>query len=167
MKPTVAAAIGAVVGFGLGVVVAIFGGAWLLSYAGIGPFAKESYVAKHIRESEQKLGFTCAEVHATTYRFINAEMGRLVDATREGKPWLVEGREEFSRRVAAVRDRTMKCRMLQLEARLGNFPFSGNFDGYDLFLMSLDAYVSASDKAAPNDPTVKKHLLERLEREYR
>lgn len=167
MKPLIAAAIGGVIGFGLGIVVAVFGGTWILSYAGIGPFAKESYVAKHIRETESKFGFTCAEVHERAYRFINVEMAKLIEATHEGKAWLSGGREEYLKQVAAIRDQTMKCHMLQVESKVGDLPYSGNFKGYNLFLMSLGAYVSASDKEAPNDPAVKKTLLDQLQEEYR
>lgn len=167
MKPLIAASIGAIIGLFIGIVVTVFGGSWLLSYVGIGPFAKESYVAKHIRDTEQKFGFTCSEVLDTAYRFINIEMAKLIEATREQKTWLPDGREEFLKRVVAVRDRTMKCEMLQVEAKVGNLPFSGNFRGYTLFLMSLGAFVSASDKEAPNDPAVKKTLLDKLQEEYR
>ncbi|MBX9848909.1 MAG: hypothetical protein K2X64_06415 [Rhodocyclaceae bacterium] len=167
MKPAIAAAVGGVVGFGLGVVVAVFGGTWLLSYAGIGPFAKEDYVAKRIRDTESKFGFTCAEVHETAYRFINVEMAKLIEATREGKAWAPDGLGEYLKQIAVIRDQTMKCEMLQVEAKVGDLPFLGNFRGYTLFLMSLGAYVSASDKEAPNDPAVKKTLLDQLQKEYR
>jgi len=166
MRQIIGIAIGAAVGFGLGVLATVAGGGYLLSYIGVGPFAKESYAANEVKRLEKELGISCQAVEDRALRFITENMGILRTATQDKKPWISENRSKFLGDVTLLREQTSKCWMIQTQAQAGNLPYPGDFRKLQSILRSLGELVTVSHKVDPNDDVMRQVFMEGLEKEY-
>jgi hypothetical protein len=167
MRQIIGISIGAVVGFGLGVLATVVGGSYLLTYIGVGPFAKESYAANEVKRLEKELGISCQAVEDQALRFITENMSMLRTATQNKKPWVSENRSKFLGDVAILREQTSKCWMIQSQAQAGNLPYPGDFRKLQSILHSLGELVTVSHKVDPNDDVMRQVFMEGLEKEYK